>query len=85
MTKEMQSKIAAYENAEVLSLALDNPAPDYEPCVFTGGSNGEIRIWDAWTGSLVQKIRAHAGNVNPIAFFVANDDLLFSSGKIVAS
>ena len=56
------------------------PMTGQEPCLYTGGSNGEIRVWDAATGSLVKTIRAHAGNVNRLS---SNSDasLLVSGGE----
>jgi WD40 repeat protein len=68
--------VQAYENAEVLVMALD---PMVENCLFTGGTNGEIRAWDARTGSLVKTVRAHAGNVNSL-YVDMNAHLLVSAG-----
>jgi WD40 repeat protein len=47
-------------------------------CLCTGGSNGEIRCWDAFTGSLVKIVRAHAGGVNHVAW--TDDDRYVLSG-----
>jgi WD40 repeat protein len=71
-----ESTIQAYENAEVLCMALSNN----ELCLVTGGTNGELRGWDASTGSLVKKIRAHAGNVTHVAW-TEDDKLVVSSGE----
>jgi WD40 repeat protein len=71
-----ESVIQAYENAEVLCLALSGG----ESCLLTGGTNGEIRGWDASTGSLVRKLRAHAGNVTHLAW-TEGDKYVLSSGE----
>jgi len=77
LTGELESRIEAYENAEVLCLQLTH---DPESCLFTGGTNGEVRIWDAATGSLVNTIRAHAGNVKRIVF-LEDDSLALTAGE----
>jgi WD40 repeat protein len=71
-----ESVIQAYENAEVLCLAFNGN----ESCLLTGGTNGEVRGWDASTGSLVRTLRAHAGNVTHLQW-VADDMMVLSSGE----
>jgi WD40 repeat protein len=71
-----ESVIQAYENSEVLCLAFNS----LENCLLTGGTNGEIRGWDATTGSMVKQVRAHAGNVNAVAW-TSNDQYVLSSGE----
>jgi len=72
----LESTIKAFERSEVLCLALNN----LEACLLAGSNNGEMRIWDASTGSLIKTVRAHAGNVNTI-HVIADDKLVVSGGE----
>ncbi|MCH7471646.1 WD40 repeat domain-containing protein [bacterium] len=75
-TGEMGAEILAFEEGEVSCISLNH----MESCFYTGGTNGEIRYWDNATGALTKKIRAHAGNVNYIAF-LGDDSLAISGGE----
>lgn len=76
VTGVRESRIKAFENAEVLCMTFN----DIESCLFTGGTNGEVRCWDAATGSMSNVVRAHAGNVNFISW-APNNNLLVSGGE----
>jgi WD40 repeat protein len=71
-----ESAILAFDKGEALCLRLNN----LEACLATGGSNGEIRVFDASTGSLAKTIRAHAGKVRHLAF-LEDDSMLVSGGE----
>jgi WD40 repeat protein len=73
----LASQILAYEHGAVNTLALTGELTQ-EACLLTGGSNGEIRVWDNNTGALTKIIRAHAGDVKYIT--TVNADTLIVSG-----
>lgn len=75
-TAQEESAILAYDKGEAVCLALNH----LEACLATGGSTGEIKIWDAATGSLAKTIRGHAGKVRHLEF-VEDDSLLLSGGE----
>jgi WD40 repeat protein len=70
-----ESRFLGYENGAVTSLALSAN----EACLFSGASTGEVRVWDATSGSLIKKIKAHAGSVNWIGV-LADDSMILTGG-----
>src|SRR5205823_3591777 len=72
----LESQILAYEHGSVTTLALSVN----EACLLTGATSGELRVWDASTGTLVKKIHAHAGSVNWIGV-LPDDSMILTGGE----
>jgi WD40 repeat protein len=68
------SDIQAVDNGEALTMAFSAN----EACLVVGGTNGNIYSYDGTTGSRTHILRAHAGDVNYIAY--NNDGKLLVSG-----
>lgn len=73
---KIENSFLAFDRGNPVCLRLNH----LEACLAIGGTNGEIRIFDAATNSLVKTIRAHAGTVDHVAF-IDDDSLLVSGGE----